>query len=914
MFVDSRRLVRTSNGQHIPRETVTMSSHRLRHAVSLVLLLGCTAWASAAAAANQSPRSVVSLNSGWRFTKDDPPGAADQLSYANMKDAMLAAANLECGRAGPNPQSAIPNPQSPVPGAAVPWTQPDFDDSDWTQLDLPHDWAIRGPYHQEYAGETAKLPYWGVGWYRKRLDVPAADQGSRLYLDVDGALSCTNVWINGHYVGGWPYGYSSWRVDLTPFVRFGGENVLAIRLDNPQGSSRWYPGGGIYRNVWLVKTSPVHVAHWGTRITTPEVSPDAATVHLDVQVANCLAAASTVDVSANIYELGADGKAAATPVASTQPITLDVPPGGVANGALSGQIVAPKPWSPTAPNRYVAVTTVHEDGRLVDRYETPFGIRTIRFTPDEGFLLNGQLTEIRGVCLHHDLGALGAALNVRARERHLEKLKELGCNAIRTSHNPPAPELLDLCDRMGFLVMDEAFDAWQMDKRENDYHIWFDDWHERDLRAMIRRDANHPSIILWSLGNEVYEQRDGANAPLAKKLAAIAHDEDPTRPVNMALHVVDASTNGFQDAVDVFGYNYTPFGYAQFRVDNPTIPLIGSETSSCVSTRGEYFFPVNEADKETGIVNFQITSYDYTAPDWAMAPDIEFKGQDENPFVAGEFVWTGFDYLGEPTPLDKDEDEMLEFTDPALKAEAEREFKEHGKVSVPSRSSYFGIFDLAGFPKDRFYSYQSRWRPELPMAHILPHWNWPERVGQVTPVHVYTSGDEAELFLNGRSLGRQQKGPYEYRLRWNDVKYEPGELRVVAYKDGREWATDTVETTGLPARLTVSADRESIRADGRDLAFITVSVVDQDGRLVPRSHNPIHFEIEGPGQIVATDNGDPTSHQPFHEVDRPAFNGLCLAIVRATPGQTGQITVRVSSDGLVGAETPVNVSAGPAKP
>jgi beta-galactosidase len=373
----------------------------------------------------------------------------------------------------------------------------------------------------------------------------------------------------------------------------------------------------------------------------------------------------------------------------------------------------------------------------------------------------------------------------------------------------------------------------------------------------------------------------------------------------MALHVVDASTNGFQNAVDVFGYNYTPFGYAEFRKNNPDIPLVGSETSSCTSSRGEYFFPVDESDKRSGRFDFQVTSYDYSAPKWAMAPDIEFKAQDENPFVAGEFVWTGFDYLGEPTPYDTDLSatdaaEMLKFTDPVLEQQAADDLAKLGKIRTPSRSSYFGIFDLCGFTKDRFYLYQARWRPDLPIAHILPHWNWPERVGQVTPVHVYTSGDEAELFLNGRSLGRKRRGPNDYRLRWNDVVYEPGELKVVVDRDGTEWATDTVWTTGPPAALALSADRREIRSDGEDILFVTVTVVDQDGNLVPRSHNLIHFTIEGPGEIVATDNGDPTSHQPFQLSQREAFNGLALAIVRAVPGGSGKITLRAESVGLNG--------------
>ncbi|HLP75931.1 MAG TPA: beta-galactosidase GalB, partial [Candidatus Paceibacterota bacterium] len=661
--------------------------------------------------------------------------------------------------------------------------QPDFPDASWRKLDLPHDWGIEGPFRQELPGETAKLPYAGVGWYRKHFEMSPEDSDKKIFLQIDGAMSHTTVWLNGKPVGGWPYGYTSFELDLTPLVRFGLENVLAIRLDNPPDSSRWYPGGGIYRNVWLVRTPAVHVKSDDVTIATREVRPDSATVDFKIAVAND--SASPVDLAgkAIIRKLKVDGSKGR--IVGEGQFALYLEPGS--SRIAESRVDLPKPglWSPGRPNLYAAEiqlmrqTSINRDSTELDGFETTFGVRTIQFTATNGFLLNGERFPIKGVCLHHDLGALGAAFNERALERQLQLLRELGCNAIRTAHNPPAPELLDLCDRMGFVVMDEAFDAWRLAKRANDYHTLFDEWYEKDLRAFVRRDRNHPSVVLWSIGNEIYEQRDGANAPLAVQLAGIVHKEDSTRPVNMALHIVAASTNGFQRAVDVFGYNYTPFGYATFHTDNPGIPLIGSETSSCVSSRGEYFFPVSD-NKRDGRANFQVTSYDLSAPSWAMPPEVEFKAQDENPFVAGEFVWTGFDYLGEPTPFDSDTTNRLKFTDPVLQAQAERDLAGLGKIRVPSRSSYFGIFDLCGFRKDRFYLYQARWRSDFPMAHILPHWNWPERIGQITPVHVYTSGDEAELFLNGESLGRKRKGRYEYRLRWDDVIYQPGQLTVVA--------------------------------------------------------------------------------------------------------------------------------------
>jgi beta-galactosidase len=848
----------------------------------------------------------AALGSTGRFVRVTVTGVPEEkwASICELRVLDPAGKRLQPAGGVPGTGAKRLQPVASADGAAVPpESTVEFNDSNWRKLNLPHDWGIEGPFKQEYPGETGKLPWWGIGWYRNHLDIPASDQGKKIYLDVDGAMSHAKVWLNGQSVGGWPYGYASWRVDLTPFVKFGGDNVIAIRLDNPPNSSRWYPGGGIYRNVWLVKTAPVHVAHWGTYVTTPEINARAATVKIRVTVDNKTASDSAVTVKNEIFELGADnlkGKSVAS--LATEGVKIAAHRSQVSNS----QIIIPNPklWSIEQPQRYVAVTSIEQNGKLVDSYETPFGIRTIQFTADNGFLLNGKRVPLNGVCDHHDLGALGAAINTRALERQIEILKDMGCNAIRTSHNPPAPELLDLCDRLGMVVMDESFDCWKSGKNANDYHLLWDNWHEKDWRAELRRDRNHPCIILWSIGNEVGEQDSPAGLEIAAELTRIAHEEDPTRPTTAACSDGRAAFNGFQKNLDVFGYNYKPTEYGRAHESNPVLPIYGSETVSCISSRGEYFFPVS-TNKNEGKADFQMSSYDLYAPRWATPPDWEFKGQDAFPYVAGEFVWTGFDYLGEPTPYNGDMSNLLNFTDPAEKARMQKELEALGRIKVPSRSSYFGIIDLAGFPKDRYYLYQARWRPDFPMAHILPHWNWPDRVGQVTPVHVYTSGDSAELFLNGKSLGLKKKGPYEYRLRWNDVVYQPGELKVVAYKNGKAWATDVMKTTGPAAKLKLQADRNTITADGQDLSFVTVTVADQDGLLVPRSHNQIHFDINGPGEIVATDNGDATSFESFQSHERKAYNGLCLVIVRAKAGESGKIMLRASSEGLATAEIPI---------
>ena len=815
-------------------------------------------------------RERFSFDADWRFIKGDPSGLGDTLSYTNIRPWVMAAGNefVKEGQPAPLPKEDF--------NLNVVYAQPDFNDDQWFKLNLPHDWGIQGPFNPEYSGETAKLPWWGIGWYRKHFDVSASDIGRRIYLDMDGAMSYANVWLNGHYIGGWPYGYASWELDLTPYIKFGAQNIIAIRLDNPPDSSRWYPGGGIYRNVWLVKTSPVHIGQWGTYVTTPEINATSATVKAQVLVDNENDSASSVLAENQIYQLDADGDKGQSTV-STSSNTFEIPAHSSQHFAAEMSVPNPKLWSPENPNRYVLVTTIRQGGQCLDTYETPFGIRTIKFDADHGFFLNDQHVRINGVCDHADLGALGTAVNSSALERQIKILKEMGCNAIRTSHNPPAPELLDLCDRMGMLVMDESFDCWEKGKRPNDYHRLFDDWHEKDWRAELRRDRNHPSIILWSIGNEVPDQGTSAGPKIAAELTCIAHEEDPTRPTTAACDHIDSGFDGFETNMDVFGYNYKPFLYTKVHKANPGLPIFGSETASCISSRGEYFYPVH-TNKDDGESDYQMSSYDLSAPHWATIPDTEFTGQDNNPFVAGEFVWTGFDYLGEPTPYDQPGD--------------------------PSRSSYFGIVDLAGFKKDRFYLYQARWRPDLPMVHIVPqNWNWPDRIGQITPVYVYTSGDEAELFLNGKSLGREKKQPGEYRIIWNDVAYRPGKLKVVAYKNGKRWAQDLVETSGPAARLALEADRKAISADGKDLSFVTVTVEDKNGLVVPPAKNAIHFDISEPGEIVATDNGDPTDLTSFPSHDRKAFNGLALVIVRCD--RPGTATLVVSSPGLRSVRTKI---------
>lgn len=846
-------------------------------------------------------RSHELINTGWKFHQGDPEGLAFDIRYdsfandgehpikiGSKPDLVLKPWVLPSGNsfvADKAKWAMIPTQEPP----AISFTQANFSDRDWRTVNLPHDWAIEGPFipRGNYGG-MGRLKSWGAVWYRRDLDLSRNDAGRSIFLDIDGAMSYATVWLNGKIVGGWPYGYASFRLDLTKFAQFGKTNKLAIRLDNPPDSARWYPGAGIYRNVWLTKTSPLHVAYNGTHVSTSNVSKDSATVDLSVTVQNESNVNEGLSVSTNLYAIDSEGKKIGGSVGHLDSNDVQVRSHGQVEAKSTVTISNPRLWGPLpqqTPNRYVAVTTLLRDGTIVDRYETNFGIRRLEFDGNQGVLVNGQKIPLNGVNNHHDLGAIGSAFNVRAAERQLEMLQEMGCNSIRMSHNPPAPELLELTDRMGFLVLDEIFDCWQMKKTPYDFHFIFDDWHEADLRSFMRRDRNHPSVIVWSVGNEVGEQFQGdAGAKVSRMLVDIAHEEDQTRPVMTAMNW-SKSDMALPTTVDIITLNYQGIGIrtlpGQFRAFHQKFPdkvILSSESAAALSSRGEYQFPVPgvpSAAVRPGIGGDgkHVSAYELFAADFGTSADKVFLENELNPYVAGEFVWTGWDYLGEPTPY------------------------------YDARSSYFGIIDLAGFKKDRFYLYQSRWRPDLPMAHILPHWNWPGREGQTTPVHVFTTGDEAELFVNGKSQGRKKRAPYEYRFRWDYVSYEPGEVSVVTYKNGKEWAKDSVRTAGDPARIELKVDRSKIAGDGLDLAFVTAEVVDAKGVVVPNASNRIRFSVTGSGELVATDNGDPTELETFSNRDRKAFNGKCLAIVRGRA--KGQLTVKATGIGL--GETSIQV-------
>ncbi len=813
-----------------------LRSRTLGHALVALLAFGAAAFAGEWPSADERR---MSFDAGWRFQKGDAAGAE----------------------------------------------APGFADGGWRALDLPHDWAIEGPFDPAISSHQGALPFFGVAWYRKRFTVPESARGRYHSIELDGAMANATVYLNGHELGRRPYGYVGFSFDLTPHLRFGGENVLAVRLSPEPESSRWYPGAGLYRHVWIDATGPVHVERWGTYVTTPAVSDGGATVAIRTELRNRETEPARVRLETVI--LDADGREVAR--SASEP---GVPAQAAGAVLVRITLLRPERWDVDRPYLYTVVSTVSRGGLVLDRYRTPFGIRTIDYGPAKGFLLNGRRVALKGVCNHHDLGALGAAVNRRATERQLEILKRMGTNAVRTSHNPPSPELLEAADRMGILVMDEAFDMWGKAKVKNGHGKYFEEWGERDLRDMIRRDRNHPSVVMWSIGNEILEQADPEGWKVAKRLTDICREEDPTRPVTAGFNQVEnAIENGLADQVDIPGFNYGVREYAKILAAHPGWTIVGAETASCVSSRGVYHLPIEKYEKHPSL---QVTSYDVVAPRWAYCPDVEFAGLEASPQVLGEFVWTGFDYLGEPTPYfawDQPRDER----------------------DWPARSSYFGIVDLAGFPKDRYYLYQSQWT-KAPMVHLLPHWNWAGHEGQAIPVMAYTNAEEVELLLNGRSLGRKKKGePYvipvgqkvsddlrfttKYRVVW-EVTYAPGTLKAVAYAGGQPVASTEVKTAGAPARVVLVPDRATIHADGEDLSFVTVRIEDTAGNLVPAADNLVRFVVEGAARIEAVDNGNPASLEPFQADRRRAFSGLALLIVRSKRGEAGPVSVSARSEGL----------------
>lgn len=771
--------------------------------------------------------------------------------------------------------------------------KPDFDDKQWEAVTVPHDWAIYGPFDRSHdlqevavtqnletaasvkTGRTGGLPYVGVGWYRTTFEAPA---GKLVSLVFDGAMSEARVYVNGQEVCFWPCGYNSFHCDVTPYLnKEGAKNLLAVRLENRPQSSRWYPGAGIYRNVRVVATEAVHVPVWGTQLTTPHVSAEYASVCLKTTVEG----AGTKDVRILTQILSPEGE-----VVASKDNTMKINHGQPFEQNFL--VDAPRLWSPETPYLYKAVSKIYVDGQQTDEYTTRFGIRSIELVADKGFFLNGQHRKFQGVCNHHDLGPLGAAINVAALRRQLTLLKDMGCDAIRTSHNMPAPELVELCDEMGFMMMVEPFDEWDIAKCENGYHRFFKEWAEKDMVNMLRQYRNHPSVVMWSIGNEVPTQCSPEGYKVASFLQDICHREDPTRPVTCGMDQVSCVlANGFAAMLDVPGLNYRTHRYVESYEKLPQNLVLGSETASTVSSRGVYKFPA-ELKKQAMYDDHQSSGYDLEACSWSNVPDEDFVLADDYDWTLGQFVWTGFDYLGEPSPYDTD--------------------------AWPSHSSVFGIIDLASLPKDRYYLYRSIWNKRDNTLHVLPHWTWPGREGENTPVFVYTNYPEAELFVNGKSYGKQRKLTADearalqgkdslwlqrrYRLMWTDVPYEPGELKVVAYDNsGKKVEEKTVRTAGKPHHLEVVADRTALSADGKDLAYITVRVVDKDGNLCPADDRLVSFTVKGAGSFRAAANGDATCLDLFHLPRMHAFSGQLTAIVQSG-AESGNLVFEAKAKGV----------------
>ncbi len=807
-----------------------------------------------------APRTELTLAEGWKFTRDD----------------------------------------------ASEFSAKDLNDSKWQKVTVPHDWAIYGPFSwdndkqnvaiaqdgqkeaMEHAGRTGGLPFVGTGWYRTEIEVPEFTDGKRATLVFDGAMIHARVYVNGKEAGFWPYGYNTFYFDVTDLLEKGKKNTIAVRLENLPESSRWYPGAGLYRNVHLLVTDDAHIPVWGTYITTPEINKDWAKVVVRTKI-DLPKNADTDKFTLTTVIYDKEGKQIAEKTESASEIRYNDD-----EIAQSFIVNDPQLWTVDTPTLYRAESILKKDGRTCDEYSTTFGIRSIEVRPNDGFYLNGEKIVFKGVCNHSDLGPLGMAVNDAAIRRQIRILKDMGCNAIRTSHNMPAPELVKACDEMGMMLMAESFDEWKLPKCKNGYNLLFDEWAEKDLTNLIRHYRNNPSIVMWCIGNEVSEQWHEGGCKTAYFLQNIAHREDPTRPVTQGMDGPDAVlNNNFAAIMDVAGFNYRPFKYQEAYSKLPQQIVLGSETASTVSSRGVYKFPV-ERKAMAVYDDHQSSGYDVEHCGWSNLPEDDFIQHEDLAYCIGEFVWTGFDYLGEPTPY---------------------------YTNWPSHSSLFGIIDLAGIPKDRYYLYRSHWNKDQETLHILPHWTWPGREGEVTPVFVYTNYPEAELFINGVSQGRRKKDlsveidssytpeaqksferQKRYRLMWMDTKYEPGTVKVVAYdNNGKAVAEKEIRTAGKPHHIELSADRSQISADGKDLSFINVRVVDKDGNLCPDATNKIRFKVSGAGSYHAVANGDPASLESFQAPEMSVFHGQLTAIVKSAD-KPGDITFTASSNGLKSAK------------
>lgn len=786
------------------------------------------------------------------------------------------------------------------------FSQSTFNDVKWQNVTIPHDWAIYGPFDMEndiqrtaikqdgqkdaieHTGRTGGLPFVGVGWYRTTFDLPDFSNDKKVFIQFDGAMSNPEVFINGQKAGQWHNGYNTFFLDISNWVK-NKNNSLAVRLDNLTQMSRWYPGAGLYRNVHIITKNKTHIPIWGVHITTPEIQSKFAKVDINTEFVS--ENIENIEVETEIFNPKGE-KVAQNKVKSSQ---------YTSNNTINQQIFIdfPQLWDIKQPNLYKAITKLYKNGKLEDQTETTFGIRSIEVKPNDGFYLNGKKIKLKGVCLHHDLGALGSAVNEAAIRRQILLMQDMGANAIRTSHNMPAPEYVKIADEMGMLLAVESFDEWAIPKVQNGYHLYFKDWAEKDLTNLVKHYRNNPSVIMWFIGNEVEEQSNIEGSRVARFLQDVIRKYDSTRPISNGMdRPDDILKNNMAATMDLVGFNYRPFKYEEAYKKLPQQLLLGSETVSTISSRDVYKFPV-ERKAMAKYPDQQTSSYDVEHCSWSNLPEDNFIYDEELPYMIGEFIWTGIDYLGEPTPY---------------------------YVEWPSHSSYFGAVDLATLPKDRFYLYRSHWNKSEETLHILPHWTWNGREGEVTPIFVYTNHPTAEVFINGKSQGKQTKNlsiplretenpesqktferQKRYRLMWLNTKYEPGSVKVIAYNDkGEAVAEKEIHTAGKPYQIKLTADRNYIKADGKDLAYITVEVVDKEGNVCPNVNDLVQFEVKGAGKFRASANGDATSLDLFHEPKMHLFNGKLMAIVQASE-KTGEIIFKAKSQKIKGNQIKIQV-------